>query len=114
MSEWKSVKVKEDIYNQLKESGIGIGKAIEVLVTEQKKKVVEKFESIEQLSKEIGNIMLTEGFFDIKFKGMTALDVTEEDNNLIVTGMIKIQINNKDARRKIKELLMPKEDKKIG
>jgi len=109
MSEYKSIKVREDVYEELKKMGIGISKAIEILLKEQKEKIMEKMESIEKIAQDIGEVMLSEGIFDIRFRGAKILDVQESDDDIAITGMVVINIPNEHARKVLIEKLKPKE-----
>lgn len=112
--EWKSVKIREDIYKQLKDMGIGISKAIEILLEEQRKRIEEKFQSIEQITAEIFEEMVKNGFFNITLKGFCILDVHEENEDIIISGIVAINVPNSKVRKKIVEKLKPKVGEKDG
>jgi len=114
MGEYKSVKIKSDVYKQIKEMGVGISKAVELLLKEQEKKIEEKFADLEEIAGELGKIMIEEGFFSIKFKGFKISEVKEVGEDVVISGTVAIGINNANARKLLIEKLKPKEEEESG
>lgn len=103
--EWKSIKVKESVYKDLKKMGTGISGAVEILVKDQKDKIERKIEDVKEISNELAAIMLEQGIFDIRFKGAGVTDVIENGNTITVRGFINVLIPNEEARQRIIEVL---------
>ena len=108
--EWRSIKVPEETYEELKGMDKGIGKAVELLVKEQKERFEKKLEDIEMSAGEIANIMLEAGLFDIKLRGMGVSDIEENGSMIRFKGYINVEIPNDDARAQILEVLKGKEE----
>lgn len=99
--EWKTIKVTEETYEELKKMGKGIGKAVEILVEGQKKAFEEKLEDVEGIAEDIAAVLFESGIFDIRFKGFGVDDITEEGTMIHVRGFIDIDIPNAEAREQI-------------
>ena len=112
--EYKSIKVKGEVYEDLKRMGKGIGKAVEILVESQKQEVERKIDDVRGLGEDIAAIMLKQGIFDIKFAGAGVQEVIEDGDTLRIRGFVNIVIANEDARAKIIEVLRGKEEKEDG
>lgn len=108
--EWKSIKVKEGVYEDLKRMGVGIGKAVEILAAQQKELLGRKIEDVKELGSDIAEIMLEHGIFDIKFAGVGIQEVKEEGEMIQIRGFVKIIIANEEARKKVIETLAPREE----
>lgn len=107
---WHSIKVREETYEELKRMGEGIGKAVDILVKEQKQKFERKLEDIEASAGDIANILLEAGIFDIKFKGAGVSDIEENGTLIRVRGYVNIDIPNDDARSQILSVLKGEEE----
>jgi len=103
--EYKSIKVREDVYEGLKKMGIGLSKAVEVLLEKQREEIGKRIDDIGRIGSEIAGIMLRQGFFDIKILKTAITDVEEDGDVLNIKGYISISIPNQEAREKIKEVL---------
>jgi hypothetical protein len=103
--EYKTVKVRKDTYEALKRMGVGIGKAIEMLVKQQEQAVTRKIEDIEKAGRELAELFLKHGLFDIKLNGAGISGVTESGDVVRVSGYIDIRIPNDEARQKLVEVL---------
>lgn len=102
---WKSIKVKEKVYEDLKKMGKGISGAVEILVKNQKEKIERKIEDVKEISNELAAIMLEQGIFDIRFKGAGVTDVIEDGDTITVRGFVNVLIPNDEARQKIIQVL---------
>ena len=107
--EWKSIKVKKGVYEDLKRMGKGIGKAVEILVKTQKSEVEKKIEDVKGLGSDIAQIMLEHGIFDIKFAGAGVEEVEENGDTLQIRGFVNVVIANEEARELVIEALTGKE-----
>jgi predicted CopG family antitoxin len=103
--EYKSIKVKEDVYEGLKKMGVGLSKAVEVLLKKQREEIERKIDDVGRIGSEIAEIMLRHGFFDIKILKTAIIDVEEDGDILNIKGCISLSIPNEEARIKIKEVL---------
>lgn len=103
--EWKSIKIKEKVYESLKKMGKGISGAVEILVKDQQEKIERKIEDVKEISNELAAIMLEQGIFDIRFKGAGVSDVIEDGDTITVRGFINVLIPNQEARQRIIEVL---------
>jgi len=106
--DYKTIKVKESTYKELKEMGQGISKAVETLVKDKKQEVEEQLKTIEEVGTNIANIMLDSGFFDIKFKGISINNVEEEGEDIRINGTVVLGIGHEGVRKSIIEALKPK------
>ena len=107
---YKSIKVKEGVYKDLKRMGKGIGEAVEILVEAQKESVEKKIEDVKGLGSDIAEIMLEHGIFDIKFKGAGVQDIEENGDVVTIRGFVNVEIANEEARAKLIEVLEGKEE----
>ena len=105
MSEWKSIKVRKEIYEKLKGMGVGISKAIEILVKAQKKQIERRFVELEKAADELVKYMFEKGVFDIKITGASVTSVEEIGSTVRIEGCIDVYIPDEDIRRKIVEML---------
>ena len=103
--EWQTIKVKDRVYKELKDMGIGISKAVEVLVDMQKQAIENKIADIKSLGNDIAEILFKYGVFDIRFAGAGIQNITEQGDTLQSRGFVNIKIPNAEARAKIIELL---------
>ena len=106
---YKSIKVKEGVYEDLKRMGKGIGEAVEILVKTQKQEIERKVDDVKELGSDIAAIMLEQGIFDIKFRGAGVQDVEENGDVVTVRGFVNVEIANEEARAKIIEVLKGEE-----
>lgn len=102
---WKSIKVKEKVYEDLKRMGVGIGKAVEILAKSQKEEIESKIEDIKGVGADIAEIMFEHGIFDIRFAGAGFHDVIEDGDILQIRGFVNVVVPNEEARAKIIETL---------
>ena len=102
---WKSIKVKEGVYDDLKRMGVGIGKAVEILTKTQKEEIESKIEDIKGLGSDIATIMLEHGIFDIRFAGANIQDVIEDGDILQIKGFVNVVVPSEEARAQIIEAL---------
>lgn len=107
--EYQSIKVRKDVYDDLKRMGVGIGKAIEILVKTQQEQITRKIENIEAVSNDIVELMLQHGVFDIRFAGAGINSVVEADKVVQINGYVNISIPNEEARTKLVEILRGEE-----
>jgi predicted CopG family antitoxin len=105
MKRFRTIKVSEDVYEDLKRMGIGISRALEIIVKSQRSVIESKMGEIERSANEIARLMLERGFFDIRLRGVGVSSVEEQDDSLIVYGYCKISIPDGDLRSKIKNVL---------
>lgn len=107
---FKSIKVKEGVYEELKETGkemgVGIGKAVEILVDAKRAAVTKKIEDISEISEEIADILLESGLLDIKFRGAGIENASIDGDCLFIHGYISVQIPDASARKEIYEVLI--------
>jgi len=108
--ELKSIKVPEEVHKDLKDMGVGISKAVELLVEEKKQAITEKVEEISELGTELGQIVADYGLFDLKFAGASIETIDEIGEMLDITAHIKIILPDADVRQRIMEALKPKEE----
>lgn len=102
---YKSIKVKEKTYKEIKDMGKGISGAIEMLVEGRQRAVTDKIEGISDVAEEIADIMFASGFFDIKFGGGEIESIEEVGNNIVLRGFINIGIEDGGARAEVLEAL---------
>jgi predicted CopG family antitoxin len=107
---YKTVKVSEDVYKQLKDMGVGISKALEIMVESQKGAIESKVRSIEASAREIAEIMFQKGIFDIRLKGGGVSSVEEDGDDLVIYGFVRISIPDDELRAKVMEVLEGKEN----
>lgn len=112
--EWKSIKVKESVYKDLKKMGKGISQAVEILVKSQKEEIETKIEDVKDVADDIAAILLEQGIFDIRFAGAGVKDITENGDTVEIKGFIRVVIPNAEARQKLIEVLKGKEDEENG
>lgn len=99
--DFRSVKVKESTYEDLKGMGMGISKAMEVLVSAKKDAVAKKMDNLTEISSELADIMFTSGVFDIKFRGSGVENVELQDDGITIRGFITVGISDRDAREEV-------------
>ena len=106
---FKSIKVKESTREGLRElakdMGVGIGKAVDILVETRQTAITKKIEDISEISDEIAEILLSSGLLDIKFEGAGVETVNLEGDSILVHGFIRVGIADDDARQEIYEVL---------
>jgi len=105
LSEFKTIKVRKETYDELKRLGVGISKAVEILVEEQKHRIQRKIDDIRAVGKDIANILLEHGVFDIRFKGAEITDVQVDGDTIYITARAGVSIPNEEARMKILEVI---------
>jgi len=102
---YESIKVKLDTREKLKGAadsmGVGIGKAVEMLVDAREQAIAQKVEDIGELANEVADILLDSGLLDVKFRGAGVEDAELSDNCLVIRGFIKIEIPDENARKEI-------------
>ena len=107
--EWQSIKVEKGVHENLKDlskdMGVGIGKAVEVLVETRRSAVTKKIEDISEISGEIADILLESGLLDIKFKGAGIENASIDGDCLFIHGYISVEIPDASARKEIYEVL---------
>lgn len=108
--EWRSIKVRENTYEELKKMGEGIGKAVDILVKEQKERFEEKIGEVDELAGDIATVLFDSGIFDVKFKGMVVEKAAEYGSLVRFRGYVDIDIPNADARTRIIDLLTGEEE----
>jgi len=99
--DWKSIKVKADTKEKLEDMGVGIGKAVEILVEAKRQAVSDKIGDLGKITGDIADILLSSGMLDIKFMGSGIDDVSIEDECVVIRGFIKAGISDADAREEI-------------
>jgi len=102
---WRSIKVKEETYEGLKKLGMGIGKAVDLLLKVQREKVERTLSDIESLGRELADKLLDAGVFDIRFKGAKVEEVIEEGDCITMRGSVTIQIPSEELRQRIVEVI---------
>jgi len=102
---YRTVKVTEDVYRSLKDMGVGISKALEIMVKTQKSAIESKVKNIEASAQEIAQLMFQKGIFDVRFRGGGVSSVEEDGDSLIIYGFAKLSIPNDELRAKVKEVL---------
>lgn len=102
---FRSIKVKESTYDDLKGMGKGISEAVDVLVSAKKEAVDKKIGDLTEMSSELADIMFASGLFDIKFKGSGVEKVELTDYGVILHGFIAIGISDEDAREEVYKVL---------
>lgn len=108
--EWKSIKVKESTYKNLKKMGKGISQAVELLVEQQKEQIETKIQDVKAVADDIAGILMEHGVFDIKFAGAGIQDITEHGETVCIKGFVRVTIPNEEARAKLVEVLKGKEE----
>lgn len=103
--DWKSVKIKASTKEGLEEMGVGIGKAVEMLVEAKRSAVTDKIDDISGITEEIADILLESGLLDITFRGSGVEKVSMEDDCIIVHGYIRAGIVDDNARQEIFEVI---------
>lgn len=109
--EWKTIKVTAETKEALEKMGLGIGKAVTVLVKQRQAALEKKMEEVEALGTDIADILAQSGFFDVKLLGGSITDVKEDDTIITIHGYFSIDIPNDDARERIIERLT---EEKVG
>jgi len=102
---WTTVKVPKETYDALKRMGMGIGKAIEVLVKSQQQRLEQRLGEIEEAGRDIADILIKSGFFNIKLLGGKVTEVSEEGSRLTISGYLVVDVPNEDVRKRIIERL---------
>ena len=103
--DWKSVKIRAGTKDKLEEMGVGIGKAVEMLVEARQEAVSAKIEDITDITGEIAEILLSSGLLDIKFRGGGIDDVSMEDDCITIHGYVKAGIPEDGVRQEIFEAI---------
>ena len=103
--DWKSIKIKAGTKEELEDMGVGISKAVEMLVTARKDAVTGKIEDISGITEEIADILFESGLLDIKFKGSGIESVSMEGDCIVIHGYIKAGITDEGARQEIFEVM---------
>lgn len=99
--DWKSIKVKAETKEKLEDMGVGIGKAVEILVEAKQKAISGKIGDLSDITGDIADILLSSGMLDIKFMGSGIDDVSMEDDCIVIRGFIKAGISDADAREEV-------------
>jgi len=99
--DWKSIKIKADTKEKLEDMGVGIGRAVEILVEAKRQAVSDKIGNISELTGDIADILLSSGMLDIKFRGSGIDDVSIDGDCVVIRGFIKAGISDADAREEI-------------
>jgi len=99
--DWKSIKVKAETKEKLEDMGVGIGKAVEILVEAKQKAISGKIGDLSDITGDIADILLSSGMLDIKFMGSGIDDVSMEDDCIVIRGFIKAGISDTDAREEV-------------
>ncbi|MCJ7759911.1 hypothetical protein MUP59_02055 [Candidatus Bathyarchaeota archaeon] len=107
--ERKTIKVAPETHKKLEEMGVGIGKAVDILVEERAQQVAEKVEEISELGAQIGEILLAHGVFDIRFAGAAIQNVDVQGENLEITCLLKIAVPDEEVRKAIIDAVKPQE-----
>ena len=103
---WKSIKVKEDVYRMLKNIGGGsIKKAIELLLKTQQKRIEEKFAEISEVGRELAELLFRYGIFSIKIVGGNIENISQSGNYLKIKGYITLYVPDSELRTKIFDLI---------
>jgi hypothetical protein len=110
--EYKSVKVPQKTYDQLKAMGQGYGKALEVIVESQKQAIEQKVTEIGEIGRRLYEEVLAKGLFNIKIAGVRVGEVREDGNNIFINLEAIIEVPDVDARRAIMDAVKPKESVK--
>jgi len=100
---YANIKVKKETYQELKRLGVGISKAVETLAAAQKEAIQEKIGEVSEIGKELADIMMEKGLLDIKFKGLKVESASEEGEDVIFRGLVRIGIPNAEARAQLLE-----------
>lgn len=107
---WKSIKIRESTYEELKKMGEGISKAVEILVEDKKSRIKRKIQDVKNISNDIAQILLEHGVFDIRFTGAGIQSVREDGDVVNITGVVGLRIPNSEARNKIVQVLTGEEE----
>jgi len=99
--EWKSIKVKANTKEKLEDMGVGIGRAVEILVEAKRQAVSDKIGDLGEITGDIADILLSSGMLDIKFRGSGVDDVSIDGDCIVIRGFIKAGIADEDAREEI-------------
>ena len=102
---WRTIKVKKETYEQLKKMGVGIGRAVDLLVRLQKKKLERKIEDIREAASEIADILVEHGLFSIRVGSCGIESVEVEGDQVYVKGYANLIIPDEEVRNKIIEIL---------
>lgn len=103
--DWKSVKIKAGTKEKLEDMGVGIGKAVEMLVDARQGAVSAKIEDITEITGEIAEILLSSGLLDIKFRGGGVDDVSMDGDCITIHGYVKAGIPEEGVRQEIFEAI---------
>lgn len=99
--DWKSIKVKADTKEKLEDMGVGIGRAVEILVEAKQKAISGKIDDLSGITGDIADILFSSGMLDIKFRGSGVDDVSIDGDCVVIRGFIKAGIADEDAREEI-------------
>jgi hypothetical protein len=110
---FKTIKVDEETYKKLKESGFGISKAVAVFVKAAEKTMQSKLEQIQGIGEQIMSHLAAQGFFNISFGGYGLEAVEEESDAVVFRGWVKLRIPNPELRAKLIEIAKQKQVKAV-
>ncbi len=104
--EYKTIKVKKEVYNKLKElGGESLSKSIEDLINAAHAKVSKKLSDARAAADEIAKYLISHGYFDIKLRDAGITKVNVSDNLITIQGQITIHIPNREILNKIINIL---------
>lgn len=107
--EWTSIKIREETRGKLrdfgKDIGVGVGEAVKILIEAKEQAIAGKIADIDEIASELGDILLSSGLFDIKFRGGGVDNIKTDDSCLIIHGFIRVEIPDEAARENILKLM---------
>lgn len=103
--EYKTIKVKPEVYEKLKSMGVGIGRGVEILVKSRKKQFEEQIQEVSEVGDSIAGALLSAGVFDIKIAKTGINAVSEKDDIISIRGFIDLKVPNEESRQTLLELI---------
>ena len=103
--EYKSVKIRKEVYEELKKKGVSISEAIKILLEKEKERFEEKMLNIEKSARELIPYLVKAGLFNVKVEGIFLNGYSEEGSNLIINGKIVLRIPDVEVRERFKQFL---------
>jgi len=100
---WRTIKVRENTYKRLRGLGMGIDRAIRVLLASRARAIEEKLTEMREVGGDLVSAIMSAGLFRIRFKDFGIKRVLEDGNDLTLEGFITLTVPDPDLREKIKE-----------
>ena len=104
--EWKTIKLRRETYEKLKNlGGESISKSINDLINAATTKVESAVQDTKKIAEQLALYLVQHGYFDIKFRNFNIYRVVVEGDIVKIEGGVSISIPNREVLDKVVQMM---------